>query len=258
MSITRILKIFGIDPKKMIAGWFVLPGFLFQYLRFKRTPTSISKKIPFGKLRPELYDRFKSGGTAKGHYFHQDLYVAQKIFQNNPAKHVDIGSRVDGFVAHVASFREIEVFDIRETTSVAKNIVFKQADITNLKQTHSNYADSVSCLHALEHIGLGRYGDELDQEGHVKGLESLHSMLKENGILYLSSPIGPLRVEFNSQRVFSIRYLLSLFEHQFNVEEFAYVDDSGDLVTDAKLLPDNIESNFNCLYGCGIWTLKKI
>jgi len=26
---------------------------------------------------------------------------------------VDIGSRVDGFVAHVASFREIEVFDVR-------------------------------------------------------------------------------------------------------------------------------------------------
>ena len=138
MSITRILKIFGIDPKKMIAGWFVLPDFLFQYLRFKQTPTLISEKIPFGKLRPELYDRFKSGGTAKGHYFHQDLYVAQKIFQNKPAKHVDIGSRVDGFVAHVASFREIEVFDIRETTSTARNITFKQADITNLEQTHNN------------------------------------------------------------------------------------------------------------------------
>ena len=35
------------------------------------------------------------------------------IYAARPEKHVDVGSRVDGFVAHVASFREIEVFDVR-------------------------------------------------------------------------------------------------------------------------------------------------
>jgi len=65
-----------------------------------------------------LDDRFDQSGTASGHYFHQDLLVASRIFINNPEKHVDIGSRIDGFVAHVASFREIEVFDIRSLEKI--------------------------------------------------------------------------------------------------------------------------------------------
>jgi hypothetical protein len=63
-------------------------------------------------MLPCLYDRSEEGGTASGEYFWQDLYIAQKIFKVNPHRHVDIGSRIDGFTAHVASFREIKVFDI--------------------------------------------------------------------------------------------------------------------------------------------------
>ena len=37
-------------------------------------------------------------------YFHQDFVVARKIFERNPRLHIDVGSRVDGFVAHVATF----------------------------------------------------------------------------------------------------------------------------------------------------------
>jgi len=44
---------------------------------------------------------------------------------------VDIGSRVDGFVAHVASFREIEVFDIRPITTKVPGATFIQADLMN-------------------------------------------------------------------------------------------------------------------------------
>jgi len=52
-----------------------------------------------------LTDRFDPGGDASGHYFHQDLIVARRIFERDPRKHVDVGSRIDGFVAHLAVFR---------------------------------------------------------------------------------------------------------------------------------------------------------
>jgi len=58
-----------------------------------------------------LTDRFDPGGDASGHYFHQDLIVARRIFERDPRKHVDVGSRIDGFVAHLAVFRQVEVID---------------------------------------------------------------------------------------------------------------------------------------------------
>lgn len=61
-----------------------------------------------------IYDDFKEqSGTATWHYFHQDLLVATFINKAKPARHIDVGSRMDGFVAHVASCREIEVLDVR-------------------------------------------------------------------------------------------------------------------------------------------------
>ena len=57
----------------------------------------------------ELTGFMESAGESQGHYFHQDLLVANQIFLNSPERHIDIGSRIDGFVARVAAFREIEI-----------------------------------------------------------------------------------------------------------------------------------------------------
>lgn len=101
-------------------------------------------------------------------YFYQDLYAAQKIFQANPEKHVDIGSRIDGFIAHVASFREVEMLDIRPLPEKIKNVHFTHGDLLDLESKYHNYADSISSLSVLEHFGLGRYGDTIDVDGSMK------------------------------------------------------------------------------------------
>jgi hypothetical protein len=56
---------------------------------------------------PCLHDWYEEGGTTRSEYFWQDLLVARMVFETKPEKHVNIDSRVDGFVAQVASFREI-------------------------------------------------------------------------------------------------------------------------------------------------------
>jgi len=174
--------------------------------------------------------------------------------------HVDIGSRVDGFVAHVASFRKIEVFDIRPQTNNVHNIRFVQADLMgDINESLIDYCDSISCLHALEHFGLGRYGDHVKYDGYLDALSNIYKILKKNGKFYFSVPIGKQRIEFNAHRVFSVGYLLELFEGNYHIDIFSYIDDKGDLYENVAIKnKDEIANNFGCHYGCGIFELTKL
>jgi SAM-dependent methyltransferase len=244
-------------PKKFIQFLRHAPTLISELNELKRQSHNSSHRIPITRINPYPLEKKQQSGTARGHYFHQDLLVARRIHENNPEKHVDVGSRIDGFVAHVASYREIEVLDIRPLDSTIHNIRFKQADLMSLPPGMTGYCDSLSCLHAIEHFGLGRYGDPIDFEGHVKGLLNLHAILKPGGRLYLSCPIGPQRIEFNAHRVFSLEYLLQLLNGRFSVQNFSFVDDKGDLHENAELAADAIADSFGCNYGCGIFELTK-
>ncbi|MEJ5897636.1 DUF268 domain-containing protein [Aquabacterium sp. G14] len=206
--------------------------------------------------RPMLQDLTDQAGSASGHYFHQDLLVATKINLANPIKHVDVGSRIDGFVAHVASFRDIEVFDIRPLSPTAHTrIKFIQGDLMSQDKVPVDYCDSLSCLHALEHFGLGRYGDPIAPEGHRKGFDNLTRMLKPGGMLYISFPIGSnetIGTHFNAHRVFDPTEILAWSGDTFTLVDYSYVDDNGDLHLDKT--PAQTPA---LKYGCGIFTLMK-
>ncbi|MEO8668665.1 MAG: DUF268 domain-containing protein [Bauldia sp.] len=241
----------------MAAVWRT-PAFIRDCIAFARMNRSPGE-WPFGRFYPYLGDRRAAAGTAKGHYFHQDLLVARRIYECNPVRHVDVGSRVDGFVAHVASFRKIEVADIRPLKASIANVAFTQIDLmAPLAAQHLAMCDSLSCLHALEHFGLGRYGDRLDPDGHLTGLANLARMLGEDGILYLSVPIGPQRIDFNSERVFGMAHMLDLLDRAgFDLLRFSCVDDDGDLIENQTLSPVLVETNCGVEYGCGIFELTK-
>ena len=185
-------------------------------------------------------------------------YVAKKIFERNPKRHVDIGSRTDGFVAHVAVFRKIEIIDIREQKSKVSNVLFKKADLMKLQDNLIGYCDSISALHSIEHFGLGRYGDPIDYYGYIKAIDNISLMLQKGGVFYFSVPIGKQRIEFNAHRVFSVSYLQDLFHDKFILNSFSYIDDKGDFFENVKLTDKEVQVNFNCYYGCGIFELTKL
>jgi SAM-dependent methyltransferase len=249
----------GIDPLKVVRFIRGMPFYLHDRKTLVKQQRLSNVHFPFGKTKPILNERFTESGKASGHYFHQDLLVARTIFINQPSLHVDIGSRVDGFVAHVASFRKIEVFDIRKSANKIPNISFVQADLMGkIDNSLTDYTDSLSCLHALEHFGLGRYGDPVKYEGYLDGLNNLTKILKRGGKLYLSVPIGPQRIEFNAHRVFSLPYLIELFESNYDIDTFSYVDDEGDLHENISLGDKiRVQSNYDCNFGCGIFELTK-
>ena len=250
------VKLFGFDPFILFN---TLKNSIFYFRDFiiLRNRKGNNLDFPFGKLFPILNERNSESGIMNGHYFHQDLLIATKIYNTNPIRHIDIGSRTDGFVAHVAVFREIEIIDIREQKSNVANIKFTQLDLMSLPVNMIECCDSISSLHAIEHFGLGRYGDPIDYNGHLKAISNITKMLKPGGKFYFSTPIGKQRIEFNAHRVFSIRYLINLFHNDFQIENFSYVNDFGDLFTDAKLNDPDIKNNYGCTYGCGIFELIK-
>lgn len=258
-SAYSLLVIFGIDPRKTIHSMRELPNYFRDLQTLKSQKQSAAREFPFGKPYPCLGEKSSDSGSAKGHYFHQDLLVARRIYLNNPSIHVDVGSRVDGFVAHVASFRPIEVFDIRPLSNTIPNITFAQADImAPISNKLVDYCDSLSCLHALEHCGLGRYGDPVNYDGYLLGLLNLRNILKKGGKFYFSVPIGPQRIEFNAHRVFSVSYLLECFDSKYHIDQFSFVDDQGDLHENIPITDSNAQNNFGCVYGCGIFEMTKL
>lgn len=252
-----ILQLIGIDPIRFLRYVGGLPSYLRDFAKLKRQKGS-DTQFSFGNIYPILDEKSVEAGTMSGHYFHQDLFVARLIFENNPERHIDIGSRIDGFVAHVAVFREIEIFDIRPQENKVKNIKFRQADLMELPDDLKSSCDSISALHAIEHFGLGRYGDSIDYYGYLKAIQNITLILKTGGTFYFSVPIGSQRIRFNAERIFSIRYLLSLFENQFELISFSYVNDKGLFFEKITLSAEDIETNLGCSYGCGIFELKKI
>jgi len=243
-TIYKRLLYFGFDAKRFL-----------EALSPKKS--SSDQTFSFGTPFPILTDKDDQGGVMKGHYFHQDLFIARKIHETSPEKHVDIGSRTDGFIAHVASYRHIELLDIRPIESSVRNISFRQANLMELPEDLLNYTDSISSLHAIEHFGLGRYGDPIDYWGYLKAIQNITMMLKQGGTFYFSIPIGPQRIEFNAHRVFSLAYLQNLLSGEFDISSFSYVDDAGEFHEDIHLTDEMIAQNCHCNYGCGIFILKK-
>jgi SAM-dependent methyltransferase len=216
----------------------------------------------FGNLFPLLGDKYDNSGGAKGDYFHHDLLAARRIYENKPEKHIDVGSRIDGFVAHVASFREITVLDIRPPAAKVNNISFVQQDfMSELDVSLIESCDSASSLNAMEHFGLGRYGDPVNYDGHLVGLNNLYKLLKKNGKLYFAVPVGcPQRIEFNAHRVFSPEYLIKKFEGKYRIDVLSYVDKAGDLHENADIndFISVFKENYSDKYGSGIFELTKL
>lgn len=227
-----------------------VPRFLRELRRY-RSETNGAFPAQLKDLYPILTDYSEGAGSASGHYFHQDLWVARRIFQCSPRRHVDVGSRIDGFVAHLLTFMPVTVIDVRPLPSTIPGLTFLQADSMESSSLFDTGVDSLSSLHAIEHFGLGRYGDPIDPNGWQKGIANLKRMLAPGGTLYFSVPIGRERVHFNAHRIFDPRTILSEFL-PFKLEGFVAVNDSGDL---DELAPP--EAYVSADYACGIFVFRR-
>ncbi len=252
--ITHWLRIFGLDAKRFKTAVTAIGPFLRDRRRFRQ---EAGGDFAWGSQIPILDERKATSGGL-GAYFQQDLLVAKLVHDAAPDRHVDVGSRIDGFIGHLAVFRKVEVLDIRPQPVSIPNVCFHQLDLMDeLPPDWVECTSSLSCLHTIEHFGMGRYGDTIDGQGHLKGLAQLKRMVAPGGVLYLSTPMGPQRIEFNAHRIFSTETCLNWFKSGWEILSFSYVDDDGVLREDVDWKPAALHDNFGCRCGLAIIVARK-
>jgi SAM-dependent methyltransferase len=113
---------------------------------------------------------------------------------------------------------------------------------------------SLSCMHVIEHVGLGRYGDTLDPMGDARAAAELKRVLAPGGHLLFVTPVGRPEIHFNAHRIYSFEAVMALFEG-LELAEFALITDKRDgaaLVMDAD--PARVAKQ---RYGCGCFLFRK-
>lgn len=196
------------------------------------------------------YDRFSEAGSLTWHYFWQDLWAAANLFESGVRHHVDVGSRVDGFIAHLLPFCRVTVIDIRPLDLDWPNFEFRQGSVVSLPYGDGE-VHSLSSLHVIEHIGLGRYGDPVDAEGPWNAARELMRVLAPGGKLLIGVPVGRDRVCFDAHRIFDPRTVRAMFG-DLDLLEFSLVDDRNRLIRNASF-----EAGADAWYGCGLFEFRK-
>ena len=250
-KIVGLAGLMGFDLRRFFQFIRNMPRFVQAMLKFRAMSRNDKPPFRVSELFPILYDFDQPAGTAQGHYFYQDLWAARKIYAARPGVHIDIGSRVDGFVAHLLTFMPVKVIDVRPLISTVDGLTFMQGDATCLSDIPDNSVESLSSLHAIEHFGLGRYGDPIDPAACFKAMRELARVLKVGGHLYFSVPIGVERVQFNAHRVFAASTILRTFK-SLELISFSAVGDQGEFHDNAN--PDEFAG---ARLACGLFEFGK-
>lgn len=239
------------DPLRMFANWRALPYFVSNIIKYQRTNVPNNFNFSLNKVYFTTADRFLDSGSMNHHYFHQDLWASKKIFESGVKDHIDVGSRIDGFIGHILSFCKVTYVDIRPLDSKVVGLTFVQGSITDLPfETES--IESLSCLHVIEHIGLGRYGDTIDSHGHIKAAKELTRVLKKGGYFYFGTPVGHEALYFDAHRVFDPVTIISLFK-ELTLVEYKLIDDHAVQIEDDS----DFSKSRDCKYGCGLFVFIK-
>lgn len=218
----------------------------------KLTRESTARTVP---LWDDRYPCLEESTAATGfdrHYIYHPAWAARILAQTRPDKHVDISSTLN-FCAIASAFIPFEFFDYRPATLVLPGLISKSADLTSLDWADTSVS-SLSCMHVIEHIGLGRYGDPIDPDGDLRAIRELVRVLAPGGSLLIAVPVGRERICFNAHRIYDAKRFAGYFSG-LDLVDFALIPD-GDapdgLIRDNAFYVASQQS-----YGCGCFWFKR-
>ena len=199
---------------------------------------------------PQLSDR-ASSTLIDRHYTYHPAWAARVLARTQPSKHVDISSIVS-FGTVVSAFVPVEFYDFRPAALELDGLQTGAADLTQLHFPNDSIA-SLSCMHVIEHIGLGRYGDPLDPDGDLKAIGELVRVLAPGGNLLVATPVGRPRVEFNAHRVYDHDVFARYFA-PLELVEFSLIEEHGEGGLIVNPPPGRVRAES---YACGCFWFRK-
>lgn len=187
------------------------------------------------------------------HYIYHQAWAARVLASTKPKKHIDISSTLN-FCVTVSAFIPVDFYDYRPAHLVnLSNLKSKRGDLTALP-FEDNSVESISCMHTIEHIGLGRYGDPLDSNGDLKAIHELKRVTAQGGNLLFVVPIGQPKLMFNAHRIYSYDQIVSYFD-DFELRQFALIPDNA--ATNGIIIEATKAQADKQSYGCGCFWFKK-
>jgi SAM-dependent methyltransferase len=235
---------------------FRLSRWLVRYVKYNIQYFTKAKKLCDGRFKGGLILRWPCLNDATAttgfdaHYIYHTSWAARIVIRQNPEYHVDISSSLY-FVALTSAVVPVIFYDYRPAEITLPGLECQSADITNLP-FEDNSVKSLSCMHVMEHIGLGRYGDPFDPKGDLKGIAELERVLSPGGSLLFVVPIGgePI-LQFNAHRIYTYSQIVERFDG-LKLMEFALISDDGQFLERAD------EKDADCQsYGCGCFLFEK-
>ncbi len=231
---------------KRVQGIAYLPRYLWDWQRYQKLT---GHKLALADSYPCLSD-WVAATPFDPHYFYQSAWLCRQLRAKPPHdRHVDIGSDVR-MIAALSAFVPVDFVDFRPLQVELPNLRCLAGNITAL-DFGSSSLDSVSSLHVIEHIGLGRYGDPLDVNGSERALAELARVVAPGGRLYVSVPVGRETVCFNAHRVFDPNTVVRTVAPLMLVS-FSLVTDRGVFTEKSTLLLGQEQS-----YGCGMFVFER-
>jgi SAM-dependent methyltransferase len=207
--------------------------------------------ISWSDRRPCLNDATSTTGYDR-HYVLHTGWAARVLAQTKPATHIDIGSSLY-FVAIASAIVPFRFYDFRPARLPLSGVSTGKADLTSLPFEDAEVI-SLSCMHVIEHNGLGRYGDPMDPTGDLKAARELQRVVARGGQLLLVAPVGPPRIMFNAHRIYSYKQVLEMF-CKLHLCEFSLIPDNTaepELIINAPPEMVALQS-----YACGCFLFKK-
>lgn len=236
---------------QMIEHFWNYPRFIRDFQRFKSQKGDCRFNLKWSECYPCLLDRTSDTPFDRHYVFHTG-WAARILSKTKPAEHIDISSSL--YFASIASaFVPIKFYDYRPPNIKLTNLEVGFADLLSLPFPDSSL-DSLSCMHVIEHVGLGRYGDPINPDADLKAMAELKRVLAPHGNFLFVVPIGRAKVMFNAHRIYSYKQILAYYD-DFKLMQFALIPDdvkTGGLIENAsEELADQQE------YGCGCFWFRK-
>ena len=203
--------------------------------------------IKFSSL-PQLMD-VTENTSFDPHYTYQGPWVMRKLVDGKPSQHVDVGSWVV-YLGFFASLQQTTFVDIRPAKLNMPGLNPQDGSVLDLSFKDKS-VESLSCLHVIEHVGLGRYGDPLDPKGTEKAARELTRVLALGGDLYISLPVGKEVTYFNAHRVTDPARVLELFA-DLELVSFSVILDDGTYKEDVSPVLAKSQD-----YACGLYHFKR-
>ena len=187
-------------------------------------------------------------------YVYHTGWAARVLARTRPSVHYDISSWL-AFTSITSAFIPIKFYDFRPANLKLSNIATGKADLTSLPFAN-NSIGSISCMHTIEHIGLGRYGDPVDPNGDLKAIRELIRVTKKGGDLLFVVPVGKPKICFNSHRTYSYAQIMEYFK-DLELKEFFLIPDDAIALKEGPIENATEEDADRQTLGCGCFWFRK-